>query len=146
MSVKDVQALDEKVQKILNQDSRLDRNSTEPVTRPDSNKVKEEILKDKSKNSKHHNAEPDEFPAVPEHSFKCLGLVTEKVTDLLSLKPKPIYFKMGSHQPASVIIRNIGEFKNFLDSDQFRRSHVSALMAMSFEPMFTFNAVYHNIA
>ena len=53
---------------------------------------------------------------------------------------------MGSHQPASIIICNIGEFKNFLDSNQFKRSHVSALMAMSFEPMFTFNLIYHNIA
>ena len=96
MSVKEIQALDEKVQNFLNQDSRLDRNLTEPVDTPDSNKVKAEIIKDKSKNSKHQNAELDGFPAAPECAFKCLGLVTEKATDLLSLKPKPIYFKWAA--------------------------------------------------
>ena len=33
-----------------------------------------------------------------------------------------------------------------LESGQFKQSHVSALMAMCFEPMFTLNSIYHNIA
>ena len=53
MSVKEIQALNEMVQNFLNQDSRLDRNSTEPVDRPDTDKVKAEIIKEKSKVVKH---------------------------------------------------------------------------------------------
>ena len=61
MSVKEIQALDGEVQNFLNQDSRLDRNMTGPVDRPDTSKVKEEILKDKNKVSGHKNSGPD-FP------------------------------------------------------------------------------------
>ena len=143
MSVKEVQALNEQVENFLNQDSRLDRNSTEPLTRLDASKVKEKILRDRNKNHAHQNAKPDAFPVFAEQSFKCLGLVTDKFTELLSLKPKAIQFRMGSHHPASVTICNPGES---LESGQFKRSHMSALMAMSFEPIFTFNSVYHNVA
>ena len=70
MSVKEIQALDDEVQKFLNQDSRLDRNMTGLVDRPDTNKVKAEILKDKNKVIKHQNSEPDGFPEIPENTFK----------------------------------------------------------------------------
>ena len=90
------------------------------MDRPDTDKVKAEIIKDKSKVVKHQNSEPDGFPAVPECAFKCLGLIMDRKTNFLSLKSKPIYLKMGSHQPVSVIIRNVGEFTNFLESSQFK--------------------------
>ena len=92
------------------------------MDRPDTNKVKAEIIKDKSKVVKHQNSEPDGFPAVPECAFKCLGLITDKKSDLLSLKSKQIYFKMGSHQPWSVMICNGGNSNTFLSQDNLDKA------------------------
>merc|ERR1712115_345626 len=45
-----------------------------------------------------------------------------------------------------ITIRNTGEFTNFLHLGKFQRQHISSLLSQCFDPSFTFNAIYHNVA
>ena len=53
MSFKEVLPLSEEVEAFLNQDSRLDRNIQQEFERPDVAKVKQDILKDRTKSNEH---------------------------------------------------------------------------------------------
>ena len=105
LSFKEVMSLSEDVSNFLNQGSRLERNSKQDIVRPDVEKVRQEILKDRTKNNKHHNELPEDYPELKKDtSFKYLGLVTKKKSKMLGLKPKPIMFKLRSRTSVSVTI------------------------------------------
>ena len=45
-----------------------------------------------------------------------------------------------------ITIRNPQEFTRFLKSGKFQRTHMSSLLSQVFDPVFIFNAIYHNVA
>ena len=104
MSFKEDTSLYEIVESFLNQDSRLNKNSQQTNTRPDLSAVKKEITKDSSKFNCHANKEDNDFPKANKNAFKFLGLVTDKDTHMLSLKPKPVMLKQHKKCATNITI------------------------------------------
>merc|ERR1711873_206751 len=88
----------------------------------------------------------DSFKQRTKEDFPLLGLVTNRLSRMYSLKGKPISFRSKAKVPVDITIRNTGEFAKFLDQGQFQRQHISSLLAQCFDPSFTFNSIYHNVA
>ena len=65
MSFKEVSSFSEEVDTFLNQDNQLDRNSKQDIVRPDIVNLKEEILRDRTKQNYHSNKDTDNFLAFP---------------------------------------------------------------------------------
>ena len=65
---------------------------------------------------------------------------------MYSIKGKPILFRSRAKSAIDITIRNTGEFSNFLYLGKFQRQHISSLISQCFDPTFTFNAIYHNVA
>ena len=78
--------------------------------------------------------------------FSLLGLTTNRSSQLMSVKGKPISFKSRSKGAVDITIRNPQELSRFLDSGHFQRQHMSSLLSQVFDPAFIFNAIYHNVA
>ena len=78
--------------------------------------------------------------------FSLLGLTTNRNSQLLSVKGKPISFKSRAKGTVDITIRNPQEFSNFLHQGGFQRQHMSSMLSQVFDPSFIFNAVYHNVA
>merc|ERR1712101_19992 len=57
-----------------------------------------------------------------------------------------ILFRSRAKSAIDITIRNPGEFSNFLHQGHFRGQHISSLLLQCFDPSFTFNAIYHNVA
>ena len=126
-------------------DSRLDRNQSKEK-RPSLEAVLEEIKMTRSRNNQHQNDEADAFRAKTSDDFPLLGLITRRSDHLMAVKGKPISLKTRSKGAVDVTIRNTDEFSNFLKQGRFQRQHISSLLSQCFDPCFTFNAVYHNVA
>ena len=142
---KEISSLSKIVEDTLNKDTRLDINKpTEP--RPPLDKVLSEIRKTRTRQNRHQNDEQDSFKQKTKDDFPLLGLVTNRSTGMYSLKGKPISFRSKAKVPVDITIRNIGEFSRFLDQGQFQRQDISLLLAQCFDPAFTFNSIYHNVA
>merc|ERR1712101_42572 len=57
-----------------------------------------------------------------------------------------ILFRSRAKSAIDITIQNPGEFSNFLHQGNFQRQHISSLLSQCFDPSFTFNAIYHNVA
>merc|ERR1712089_12019 len=86
------------------------------------------------------------FKQKSKDDFPLLGLVTNRETGMYSIKGKPILFRSRAKSAIDITIRNTGKFSNFLQQGKFQRQHISSLISQCFDPSFTFNAIYHNVA
>ena len=91
------------------------------------------------------NDSPDEFPSN-DKMFKFLGLLTDRETDVMRLKGKPLSFKSHSKGNVDIVTRNIGEFGNFCAAGLFQDRHLSSLVAQTFDPLICLNSVFLGIA
>ena len=87
----------------------------------------------------------DSFKAKSGDDFSLLGLTTNRSSQLISVKRKPISLKSKSKGAVDIIIRNPQEFSRFLDSGKFQSQHMSSPLSQVFIPGFIFNTVYHNV-
>merc|ERR1711973_412670 len=142
---KEVSSLSKSVEENLNKDTRLDINKA-TEQRPELEKVLQEIARNRSRNNKHQNDQEDSFKQKSKDDFPLLGLVTNRETGMYSIKGKPILFRSRVKSAIDITIRNTGEFTNFLYLGKFQRQHISSLISQCFDPTFTFNAIYHNVA
>merc|ERR1711895_273719 len=142
---KEISSLSKSVEEHLNKDTRLDINKP-TEKRPELDKDLNEITKTRSKHNKHQNEQEDSFKQKTDDDFPLLGLVTNKATGMYSIKGKPILFRSRAKSAIDITIRNPGEFSNFLNQGHFQRQHISSLLSQCFDPSFTFNAIYHNVA
>ena len=94
--------------------------------------------------NKHQNTEKDSFKQKTPDDFSLLGLITNRSTQLLSVKGKPISFKSRAKGAVDITIRNPQELSNFLDAGGLQKQHMSSLLSQVFDPAFIFNAVYQN--
>ena len=142
---KEISSLNRSIEETLNKDLRLDKNKP-AEKRPPLENVLEEIKKNRTRNNKHQNDQEDAFEAKSPNHFPLLGIITRRSNHLMSVKGKPISLKSRYKGAIDVTIRNPGEFSNFLDQGKFQRQHMSSLLSQCFDPCFTFNSVYHNVA
>ena len=96
--------------------------------------------------NQHQNEGKDSFQLKTKDDFSLLGLTTNRTTYLMSVKGKPILFKLRSKGAVDITIQNPQEFSRFLESGRFQRQHMSSLLSQVFDPAFIFNAIYHNVA
>merc|ERR1711905_82655 len=133
------------VEENLNRDTRLDINKA-TEQRPELEQVLQEIARNRSRNNKHQNDQESSFKQKSKDDFPLLGLVTNRETGMYSIKGKPILFRSRAKSAIDITIRNTGEFSNFLHLGKFQRQPISSLISQCFDPTFTFNSIYHNIA
>ena len=117
---KEVSSLNVAIEEQLNKDSRLDINAPQE-DRPDLNNVLQEIKRTRTKINKHQNYDKDSFRPKTKDDFYLLGLTTNRTTQLLSVKGKPISFKSRSRSAVDITIQNPQEFSNFLNTGGFQR-------------------------
>ena len=89
---KDIFSLSIEVEQILNKDSRLDINAQKEEL-PDLNNVLQEIKKTRIRINRHQNNQKDSFKQKTSDDFSLLGPTTNRSSQLLSVKGKPILFK-----------------------------------------------------
>merc|ERR1711867_30159 len=130
---------------MLNRDTRLDVNKV-TEQRPELEQVLQEIARNRSRNNKHQNEQEDSFKQKTKDDFPLLGLITNRSNGMYSIKGKPILFRSRAKSAIDITIQNLGEFSNFLNQGHFQRQHISSLLSQCFDPSFTFNAIYHNMA
>merc|ERR1712089_53264 len=106
----------------------------------------DEIKRTRSKHNRHQNNQMDSFKQKTKDDFPLLGLITNRSNGMYSIKGKPISFRSRAKLAIDITIRNLGEFSNFLNLGKFQRQHISSLLSQCFDPTFTFNAIYHNVA
>ena len=115
---KEVSSLITNVKKSLNKDTRLDING--PKTKHQNlDNILQEIRRTRTKINQHQDDGADAFKAKSCDDFSLLGLITNRSTQLMSVKGKPISFKSRSKGAVDITIRNPEEFSRFLDSVQF---------------------------
>ena len=141
---KETSSLFEELEQFLNKDVQLACNKPKPPLR-DVQQVKDEILDTRRKFDWFKNQKDDEYPSNS-GMFKFLGLMTNRQTDEMRLKGKPISFKSRSKGNIDIIIRNTSEFSAFIQKGVFQRQHLSSLIAQSFDPLFVLIATYGNTA
>ena len=88
---KEASSLFREIEDFLNVDSRLACNKPKPPSR-DLEMVREEIMSTCQKFDLHRNELSDDFPSNKD-KFKFLRLLTDRKTDRLCLKGKPLSFK-----------------------------------------------------
>merc|ERR1712240_532583 len=142
---KEISSLSKLVEDLLNKDTRLDINKP-TEKRPALDRVLNEIKKTRTKQNRHQNNQQDSFNQKTKDDFPLLGLITNQSNGMYSLKGKPISFRSRAKSPIDITIRNLGEFSNFLNQGHFQRQHISSLLSQCFDPSFTFNSIYHNVA
>merc|ERR1711867_243116 len=109
-------------------------------------KVLNEIKRTRSKHNRHQNNQKDSFKQKTKDDFPLLGLITNRSNGIYSIKGKPISFRSRAKSAIDKTIWNLGEFSNFLNQGHFQRQHISSLLSQCFDPSFTFNSIYHNVA
>ena len=102
---KKVSSLNASIEEQLNKDSRLDINASQEE-RPDSKSVLLEIQRTRTKINQHQNDDKDSFKPKTKDDFSLLGLTTNRSTQLLLVKGKPISFKSRSRIVVDITIRN----------------------------------------
>ena len=142
---KEVSSLSTSIEAQLNKDSRLDVNAPQDQ-RPNLKSVLQEIQRTRTKINQHQNEGEDSFQPKTKDDFSLLGLTTNRTSQLMSVKGKPISFKSRSKGAVDITIRNPQEFTKFLESGRIQRQHMSSLFSQVFDPAFIFNTIYHNIA
>ena len=100
---KEVSSLNVAIEEQLNKDSRLDINAPQE-DRPDLSKVFLEIKRTTTRIYQHQNDEKDSFRPKTKDDFLLLGLSTNRSTQLLSVKGKPISFKSRSRSAIDIMI------------------------------------------
>merc|ERR1711962_1304235 len=100
----------------------------------------------RSKHNRHQNNQMDSFKQKTKDDFPLLGLITKRSNGMYSIKGKPNSLRSRAKSAVDITIRNLGEFSNFPDQGHFQRQHISSLLSQCFNPSFTFNAIYHNVA
>ena len=85
---KEVSSLSTFLEQVLNKDSRLDINAPNEK-RPNLNIVLQEIKKKRKKVNKHQNNQADSFNQKTLEDFTLLGLTTNRISQLLSVKVSP---------------------------------------------------------
>ncbi len=133
------------IEEQLNKDSRLDVNAPQKQ-HPDLKCVLQEIQRSRTKINQHQNEGKDSFQPKTKDDFSLLGLTTNRTSQLISVKGKPISFKSRSKGRVDITIRNPQKFTRFLESGKFQRTHMSSLLSQVFDPAFIFNEIYHNVA
>ena len=89
---KEVSSLSTRIEEQLNKDSRLDINAPQEQ-RPDLKGVLQEIQRSRTKINQHQNQGEDSFQRKAKDDFFLLGLTTNRISQLMSVKAKPISFK-----------------------------------------------------
>ena len=103
-------------------------------------------MKTRTRVNKHQNNQGDSFKQKTPEDFSLLGLTTNRVSQLLSVKGKPISFKSRAKGTVDITIRNPQEFSSFLQQGRFQRQHMSSMLNHVFDPSFIFNTIYPNVA
>ena len=114
---KEVSSLSTSIEEQLNKDSRLDVNAPQEQ-HPDLKCVLQEIQRSRTKTNQHQNQ-----PKTKDY-FLPLGLTTNRISQLMSVKGKPISFKSRSKGAVDITIKNPQEFTRFLESGKFQRTHM----------------------
>ena len=86
---KEVSSLSTRIEEQLNKDSRLDVNAPQEQF-PDLNSVLKEIQRSRTKINQHQNQGKDSFQLKTKDDFSLLGLTTNRISQLMSVKGKPI--------------------------------------------------------
>ena len=120
---KEVSSLSTSIEEQLNKDSRLDVNAPQDQ-HPDLKSVLQEIQRTRTKINQHQNEGKDSFQPKTKDDFSLLGLTTNRASQLMSVKGKPISFKSRSKGAVDITIRNPQEFTKFLESGKFQRTHM----------------------
>ena len=89
---KEVSSLSQLVEQVLNKDSRLDINAPKENRSPLDNFL-QEMKRTRTWVNKHQNDQEDSFKKKPPDDFSLLGLTTNRNSQLLFFKGKPISFK-----------------------------------------------------
>ena len=89
---KEVSSLSKTVEQVLNNDSWLDINAPKE-DRPSLDNVLKEIQRTRTRVNKHQNNQEDFFKQKSPEDFSLFGLTTNRNSQLLSVKGKPISFK-----------------------------------------------------
>ena len=89
---KEVSSLSTFLEQVLNKDSRLDINAPNEK-QPNLDNVLQEIKKTRTRVNKHKKNQADSFKQKTPEDFTLLGLTTNRNSQLLSVKGKPISFK-----------------------------------------------------
>merc|ERR1712237_217875 len=92
---KEVSSLNTKIEEQLNKDSRLDINVPQEQ-HPDLKGVLQEIQRSRTKINQNQNQGEDSFQWKTKDDFSLLGLTTNKISQLMSVKGKHISFKSQS--------------------------------------------------
>ena len=104
-SFKEVSSLRTSIELVLNKDSRLEINAPKEK-QPDLDNVLKEIKKTRTRVNKHQNNQGDSFKQKTPQDFTLLGLTTNRSSQLLSVKGKPISFKSRAKGTVDITIRN----------------------------------------
>ena len=102
---KEVSSLSTSIEEQLNKDSRLDVNAPQEQ-RPDLKSVLQEIQRSRTKINQHQNEGKDSFQPKTKDDFLLLGLTTNRISQLMSVKGSPISFKSRSKGAVDITIRN----------------------------------------
>ena len=86
---KEVSSLSTRIEEQLNKDSRLDVNAPQEQ-RPDLKSVLQEIQRSRNKINQHQNEGKDSFQLKTKEDFSLLGLTTNRISQLVSVKGKHI--------------------------------------------------------
>ena len=72
--------------------------------------------------------------------------MTNRQTDHLRLKGKPLSFKSKTKGTVDITIRNELEFEAFCTKGMFQRQHMSSILAQSFDPLFNLTSIFTCVA
>ena len=135
------------VQRILNMDTRLEFKTSKHLDhRPDQMLLKEEILQQRNKVDFFANTDPDDYPEFHQGMYLYLGMVIDRHTDKLSLKPRALCLRKKLKGVQDIILRNLGELTTFLTQGKFTKSHLHALSHGLYCPQQSLTAVYNAVA
>ena len=141
---KEVSSLSKTVEQVLTNYSRSDINALKE-NRLSLENVLQEIQRTRTRVNKHQNNQKDSFKKKSPDDFSLLGLTTNRNSQLISVKGKPISFKSRAKGTVDITIRNPQEFSIFLQQSGFQRQHMSSMLSQVFDPSFILNTVYHNV-
>ena len=112
---KEVSSLSTDIEELLNKDTRLDINAPQDKC-PNLNNILQDKKKNQNQNNQHQDDGEDAFKVKSSDDFSLLELTTNRSSQLMSVKGKPISFKSISKGAVDITIRNPEEFSRFLDS------------------------------
>ena len=136
-----------RVQALLNLDRTLkSKQKVKENTRPEYECLREEILKTRKEIARWANEEPPDYFPIPDQSYAYLGMITCHVTDRIFLRPKGVILRSKKNGRADILIRNLKEFKTFLELGKFQKAHLAAIVHGVFCPPNHLSAVYSNVA